>query len=56
DIKKFVMKRLSSAATPREIEFSSSLPKTRSGKIMRRLLKARELGLPLGDTSTVEED
>jgi acetyl-CoA synthetase len=56
DIKRFVMKRLSSAATPREIEFSSSLPKTRSGKIMRRLLKARELGLPLGDTSTVEED
>jgi acetyl-CoA synthetase len=56
DIQKFVMKRLSSAAAPREIEFISSLPKTRSGKIMRRLLKARELGLPLGDTSTMEED
>jgi len=56
DIKKFVMKRLSSAATPREIDFIPSLPKTRSGKIMRRLLKAKELGLPLGDTSTLEDD
>ena len=56
DIQKFVMKRLSSAAAPREIEFISTLPKTRSGKIMRRLLKAKELGLPLGDTSTMEED
>ena len=56
DIMKFAMKRLSSAGSPREIEFLDSLPKTRSGKIMRRLLKARELGLPLGDTSTLEED
>jgi acetyl-CoA synthetase len=56
DIQKFVMKRLSSAAAPREIEFTPSLPKTRSGKIMRRLLKAKELGLPLGDTSTMEDD
>jgi len=56
DIQKFVMKRLSSAAAPREIEFIPTLPKTRSGKIMRRLLKAKELGLPLGDTSTMEED
>jgi acetyl-CoA synthetase len=56
DIQKYVMKRLSSAAAPREIEFIATLPKTRSGKIMRRLLKARELGLPLGDTSTMEED
>ena len=55
DIQRFVMKRLSSAAAPREIEFVDSLPKTRSGKIMRRLLKARELGLPLGDTSTLED-
>jgi acetyl-CoA synthetase len=39
---------------PREIEFSDNLPKTRSGKIMRRLLKARELGLPEGDLSTLE--
>lgn len=56
DIKKFVRKRLSSAASPREIDFIDSLPKTRSGKIMRRLLKAKELELPLGDTSTLEED
>ncbi|MBI5529238.1 MAG: AMP-binding protein, partial [Deltaproteobacteria bacterium] len=55
EIQKFVMKRLSSAASPREIEFVDSLPKTRSGKIMRRLLKAKELGLPLGDTSTLED-
>jgi acetyl-CoA synthetase len=55
DIQKFVKKRLSSAAYPREIDFLDSLPKTRSGKIMRRLLKARELGLPEGDTSTLEE-
>jgi len=56
DIQKFVMKRLSSAAAPREIDFIDSLPKTRSGKIMRRLLKAKELGLPLGDISTLEDD
>jgi acetyl-CoA synthetase len=56
DIQKFAMKRLSSAAAPREIEFIPSLPKTRSGKIMRRLLKAKELDLPLGDTSTLEDD
>ncbi|RLC28729.1 acetate--CoA ligase [Candidatus Woesebacteria bacterium] len=56
DIHKFAMKRLSSAVAPREIEFIDSLPKTRSGKIMRRLLKAKELGLPLGDTSTLEDD
>ena len=48
-------KRLQAIA-PRSIEFRSSLPKTRSGKIMRRLLKAEELGLPLGDTSGLEDD
>jgi acetyl-CoA synthetase len=47
-------KRLGPAVAPREIDFRTSLPKTRSGKIMRRLLKARELGLPEGDTSTLE--
>ncbi|AKK27322.1 acetyl-CoA synthetase [Mycobacterium sp. EPa45] len=47
-------KRLGAAVAPKEIEFVDSLPHTRSGKIMRRLLKARELGLPEGDTSTVE--
>jgi acetyl-CoA synthetase len=45
---------LGSAVAPKEIEFTDSLPKTRSGKIMRRLLKARELGLPEGDLSTLE--
>ncbi len=47
-------RRLGPAVAPREIEFQDSLPKTRSGKIMRRLLRARELGLPEGDTSTLE--
>jgi len=51
----FARQKLSAAVAPREIEFVTSLPKTRSGKIMRRLLKAQELGLPLGDTSTLEE-
>ena len=49
----FGRKNLGTVA-PREIDFTESLPKTRSGKIMRRLLKARELGLPEGDTSTLE--
>ena len=48
--------RLGPGVAPKEIEVLNSLPKTRSGKIMRRLLKARELGLPEGDTSTLEED
>ncbi|HJV25254.1 MAG TPA: acetate--CoA ligase, partial [Aromatoleum sp.] len=47
-------KRLGAAVAPKEIEFRVNLPRTRSGKIMRRLLKARELGLPEGDTSTLE--
>jgi len=47
-------KRLGAAVAPKEIEFLPALPRTRSGKIMRRLLKARELGLPEGDTSTLE--
>ena len=47
-------KTLGPAVAPRRIEFRETLPKTRSGKIMRRLLKARELGLPEGDTSTLE--
>jgi acetyl-CoA synthetase len=55
EIKNFVRTRLAAHAYPREIEFLSGLPKTRSGKIMRRLLKARELGLPEGDTSTLED-
>lgn len=47
-------KRLGPAVAPREVTFVDSLPHTRSGKVMRRLLKARELGLPEGDTSTLE--
>lgn len=47
-------KRLGAAVAPKEIDFCETLPRTRSGKIMRRLLKARELGLPEGDTSTLE--
>ncbi len=49
-------KRLGAAVAPKEIVFRTNLPKTRSGKIMRRLLKARELGLPEGDISTLESD
>jgi acetyl-CoA synthetase len=47
-------KRLGAAVAPKEIAFSAALPRTRSGKIMRRLLRARELGLPEGDLSTLE--
>jgi acetyl-CoA synthetase len=49
-------KRLGPAIAPKDITFRNNLPKTRSGKIMRRLLKARELGLPEGDVSTLESD
>ena len=51
----FARKRLGAVVAPKEIDFAVSLPRTRSGKIMRRLLRARELGLPEGDTSTLEE-
>jgi acetyl-CoA synthetase len=50
----FARKRLGPAVAPREVAFLPVLPRTRSGKIMRRLLKARELGLPEGDISTLE--
>jgi acetyl-CoA synthetase len=50
----FGRKRLGSAVAPKEIQFERDLPKTRSGKMMRRLLKAREMGLPEGDVSTLE--
>ena len=46
--------QLGAAVAPKSIEFASVLPHTRSDKIMRRLLKARALGLPEGDTSTLE--
>jgi len=55
DISKFVKEGLSAHAAPREIEFKDKLPKTRSGKIMRRVLKAWELNLPTGDLSTLED-
>jgi acetyl-CoA synthetase len=50
----FARQKLGAAVAPKELEFQETLPKTRSGKIMRRLLKARELGLPEGDLSTLE--
>lgn len=50
----FGRKKLGAAVAPKEIDFQDNLPKTRSGKIMRRLLKAREMGLPEGDISTLE--
>jgi len=50
----FARKRLGAVVAPKEIAFIANVPKTRSGKIMRRLLKARELGLPEGDTSALE--
>ena len=55
EIQKFVRQKLAAHAAPREIEFRAKLPKTRSGKIMRRVLKAWELGLPTGDLSTLED-
>lgn len=54
-LSEFVKKHLAGHAYPKEVEFIDKLPKTRSGKIMRRVLKAKELGLPIGDTSTLEE-
>ncbi|KUO10378.1 acetate--CoA ligase [Streptomyces sp. DSM 15324] len=50
----FGRRKLGPAVAPREITFDQDLPKTRSGKVMRRLLRARELGLPTGDLSTLE--
>lgn len=55
EIRDFVKKGLAAHAAPREIEFKDKLPKTRSGKIMRRVLKAWELDLPTGDLSTMED-
>ncbi|WP_456277974.1 acetate--CoA ligase [Bacillus sp. AK128] len=55
EIRLFVKKGLAAHAAPREIEFKDKLPKTRSGKIMRRVLKAWELNLPTGDLSTLED-
>lgn len=56
EIMNFIRKRLSPLAMPQEIEFVASLPKTRSGKILRRMLRAKEWGEPIGDTSTLEDE
>ena len=55
EIRNFVKTGLAAHSAPREIEFKDKLPKTRSGKIMRRVLKAWELNLPTGDLSTMED-
>ena len=55
EIRQFVKNGLAAHAAPREIEFRNKLPKTRSGKIMRRVLKAWELDLPTGDLSSMED-
>jgi acetyl-CoA synthetase len=54
DLLGFARKRLGAAVAPKAVAIVADLPRTRSGKLMRRLLKARELGLPEGDTSTLE--
>lgn len=54
DVMAFARKRLGAAVAPKELEVVESLPRTRSGKILRRYLKAKELGLPTGDLSTLE--
>jgi acetyl-CoA synthetase len=56
EIMNFIRKKLSPLAMPQEIEFIDSLPKTRSGKIMRRVLRAKEWGEEIGDISTLEND
>jgi acetyl-CoA synthetase len=56
EIQGFGRQRLGAAVAPKEVSFVATVPKTRSGKILRRLLKARELGLPEGDLSTLESD
>lgn len=55
EVSEFVKKNLAAHAAPREIEFCERVPKTRSGKIMRRVLRAWDQGLPVGDISTMEE-
>ncbi|MBM4402968.1 MAG: acetate--CoA ligase [Candidatus Cloacimonetes bacterium] len=56
EIMNFIRKKLSPLAMPQDIEYVPNLPKTRSGKIMRRVLKAKEWGEEIGDTSTLEDD
>jgi acetyl-CoA synthetase len=56
DIMNFIRRKLSPMAMPQEIEYMDKLPKTRSGKIMRRVLRAKEWGEEIGDVSTLEDD
>jgi acetyl-CoA synthetase len=56
EIMNFMRRRVSPLAMPQEIEFVDKLPKTRSGKILRRYLKAKETGQEIGDLSTLESD
>jgi len=56
EIMNFIRKKLSPLAMPQDVEYVKNLPKTRSGKIMRRLLKAQEWGEEIGDTSTLEDE
>ena len=55
ELKELVVKEIGPIARPEDIEFRDKLPKTRSGKIMRRLLKAEALGKDVGDISTLED-
>lgn len=55
ELRNHVAHEIGPIARPEQVTFVDSLPKTRSGKIMRRLLKARALGLPEGDVTTLEE-
>ncbi|MBZ0287881.1 MAG: acetyl-coenzyme A synthetase, partial [Anaerolineae bacterium] len=54
-LKEHIRHEIGPIAVPSKIEFVNSLPKTRSGKIMRRVLKARAMGMPEGDITTLEE-
>ncbi len=56
ELKKFIKHRLAAHAYPREIEFCANLPKTRSGKIMRRVIRAVASGLTIGDITTLEDE
>lgn len=56
EIMNFIRKKLSPLAMPQEIEYLDKLPKTRSGKIMRRMLRAQEWGQDIGDTSTLDDE
>jgi acetyl-CoA synthetase len=54
EVADLVARELGKPLRPREVRFVSGLPKTRNGKVMRRLVRAARLGLPLGDTSNLE--